>query len=201
MSGLSNSKYMMGEEKLGIFLYFVRTGATSRMLQERFQRSADTISKSVHTVLECLVGAFYKKYVHLPLDQTTPEVKSNPKFYPYFRNCRGAIDGSHFYAWVAAEAAPQYRNRKGFLGRNVLAACNFVMLFIYILSGWEGSASDSKIYEYARERDLAIPVGEYYLADAGFPLCDALLTPYCGVRYHLKEWGTANQKYVSKIEL
>jgi hypothetical protein len=88
----------------------------------------------------------------------------------------------------------RYRNRKGFIGQNVLAACNFAMLFVYILSGWEGSASDSAIFEYAREHDFAVPKGKYYLADAGFPLCDVLLTPYRGVRYHLKEWGTVNQK-------
>jgi hypothetical protein len=87
----------------------------------------------------------------------------------------------------------RYRNRKGFIGQNVLAACNFAMFFVYILSGWEGSASDSLIYEYAREHDFAVPVGKFYLADAGFLLCDALITPYRGVRYHLKEWGTISQ--------
>jgi hypothetical protein len=35
-----------------------------------------------------------------------------------------------------------------------------------------------------------------YLADAGFPLCDGLLVPYRGVRYHLKEWGRASERYV-----
>lgn len=88
----------------------------------------------------------------------------------------------------------RYRNRKGFIGQNVLAACNFALLFVYILSGWEGSASDSQIFNYARERDFAVPRGMYYLADAGFPLCDVLMTPYRGVRYHLKEWGTSKQR-------
>jgi hypothetical protein len=37
-------------------------------------------------------------------------------------------------------------------------------------------------------------VGKYYLADSGFPLCDVLMTPYRGVRYHLKEWGTVRQR-------
>ena len=37
-----------------------------------------------------------------------------------------------------------------------------------------------------------IEPGTYYLADAGFPLCDVLLVPYRGVRYHLKEWEQAN---------
>jgi len=36
--------------------------------------------------------------------------------------------------------------------------------------------------------DLSIPEGKYYLADAGYPLCDALLVPFRGVRYHLREW-------------
>ena len=43
--GLSDSKYVSAEEKLAIFLHFARTGASSRMLQERFQRSGETISR------------------------------------------------------------------------------------------------------------------------------------------------------------
>ena len=43
--GLSDSKHVCAEEKLAIFLHFAWTGASSRMLQERFQRSGETISK------------------------------------------------------------------------------------------------------------------------------------------------------------
>ena len=43
--GLSDGKYVSAEEKLAIFLHFARTGASSRMLQERFQQSGETISK------------------------------------------------------------------------------------------------------------------------------------------------------------
>ena len=137
-----------------------------------------------------LVGSFYKKYVKpLPANETPPEIKGNPKLYPYFKDCRGAIDGSHFDAWVHEESIPRYRNRKGGVTQNVLAACDFDLKFIYILSGWEGSAADSRIFEYARGKDLGLPPGCYYLADAGFPLCDILMTPYRGKRYHLKEWG------------
>ena len=45
----------------------------------------------------------------------------------------------------------------------------------------------------ARITDLHIPVGKYYLADAGFPICEALVIPKRGVRYHLAEWGHAGQ--------
>ena len=71
------------------------------------------------------------------------------------------------------------------------------MRFCYVLSGWEGSAADGQVYEDAQETDFAIPPGKFYLADAGFPVCDALLVPYCGVRYHLKEWGKAGQRFFS----
>jgi hypothetical protein len=153
-------------------------------------------SSSVYTILHLLIGSFYREHLHPPADETLPEIKVNLKLYPCLHNARGAIDGSHFHAWVLAENMARYRNRKGFIGQNVLAACNFAMLFVYILSDWEGSAYDSAIYEYARSRDLAIPAGKYYLADAGFPLCDALLTPYRNVCYHLKEWGTVGQRSV-----
>ena len=46
--GLSDGKYVFAEEKLAIFLHFARTGASSRMLQERFQnfqRSGETMLK------------------------------------------------------------------------------------------------------------------------------------------------------------
>ena len=36
-----------------------------------------------------------------------------------------------------------YRNRHGTISQNVLAACNFDLEFIYVLSGWEGSVHDS----------------------------------------------------------
>ena len=45
-----------------------------------------------------------------------------------------------------------------------------------------------------RMTDLHIPAGKYYLADAGFPICDALVIPKRGVRYHLAEWGRAQQR-------
>lgn len=70
----------------------------------------------------------------------------------------------------------------------------FNMLFSYILPGWEGSAADSRIWTDARSSDLRIPFGKYYLGDAGFPSCDALLVPYRGVRYHLKEWANGNRR-------
>jgi hypothetical protein len=65
-------------------------------------------------------------------------------------------------------------------------------MFYYILAGWDGSATDSLVYDDARRTDFAVPEGRRYLADAGYGLTDALLIPYRGVRYHLAEWGRAD---------
>ena len=70
------------------------------------------------------------------------------------------------------------------------------MLFTYILTGWEGSATDSWVWADALFRGFKVPNGFYYLADAGFPHCKELLIPFRGVRYHLQEWGAAGVWYV-----
>lgn len=142
--------------------------------------------------------AFYKKYVKLPNADTplSNEIRNNPKQYPFFKDCQGSIDGTHLDSFVPAEDVARYRNRKGRLSQNVLAACSQDMQFTYILSGWEGSAADGNVWDDARRTDLTVPEGKYFLADAGFPTCDALLVPYRGKRYHLREWGQANQRQV-----
>jgi hypothetical protein len=73
------------------------------------------------------------------------------------------------------------------------------MRFLYFISGWEGSAADATMYSESRLADLRILQGKAYLADAGFGICDALLVPYRGVRYHLAEWGRAGVRCVILI--
>ena len=51
--------------------------------------------------------------------------------------------------------------------------------------------ADATMYHNACLTDLPISEGKYYLADAGFGVCDVLLVPYRGVCYHLAEWGCA----------
>ncbi len=153
----------------------------------------------MHEVMDALVHKpMFKAYVQLPGDDSPvpPETQHNPKFFPYFAGARGAIDGSQIGATVSAALSAVCRNRKGFVSQNVLAIVTFDGRFCYVLTGWEGSAADSTIYYDARSKDLHIPDGMFYLADAGFPLCKSLLVPYRGVRYHLNEWGKANIRCV-----
>lgn len=142
---------------------------------------------------------FYTSFLRLP-GRSLPLsdcIASNPKFVEFFADCIGTIDGSHIYARVTPDYHVRYCNRHANISQNVLAVCGFDKLFTYIMSGWEGSASDAFIYVATCCRSLAIPEGKYLLGDAGFPSCMAVLVPYRGVRYHLKEWGHANEQYMN----
>src|SRR5882757_405952 len=140
---------------------------------------------------------FYTKYVQLPTadDLVSPKIRNNPKFWPYFKDALGALDGSHIHSSPPANQHTSYRNRKGFVSQNCLFGCSFDLQFVFAYTGWEGSATDARVYESAILDGLDIPEGKYYLADAGFPSCMELLIPYCSVRYHLVEWGRARVRY------
>jgi len=57
-----------------------------------------------------------------------------------------------------------FRNRKGFLSQNVLAACDFDPKFTMVLAGWEGSVADSMLWlEGRRIGALPIPEGNFLL--------------------------------------
>jgi len=141
---------------------------------------------------------FYSKYVCLPTadDSVPPEIRQNSKFWPYFKDAIGALDGSHIHSAPPANERASSRNRKGFISQNCLFGCSFDLQFVFAYTGWEGSATDARVYESAILNGLDIPEGKYYLADAGFPSCEELLIPYRAVRYHLAEWGRANTRCV-----
>ena len=61
---------------------------------------------------------------------------------------------------VKIEDQGAFRNRKGFISQNVLAACSFDMQFQYVLAGWEGSVADSRILDAALERQNKLHVLE-----------------------------------------
>ena len=156
-----------------------------------------------NAVLKAITSkSFYQTYVVLPDENTLVpnEIALNPKLSPYLDDAKGAFDGMQVDATLPAKDRTCYRNRKGGLSINVLAGCTMDMKFCYVLSGWEGCAADSAVFENARKNDLTILCGKYYLADAGFGSCDALLVPYRGVRYHLREWAAVRDRY-SKIYL
>jgi hypothetical protein len=137
---------------------------------------------------------FYDTYVQLP-DKNYPapnEISSNSKLSPYFDNALGATDGTQISCLPSSKERESSRNHKGGITQNVLACCSFDLRFQYFLSGADSASSDATLFINAHTSDLRVPLGRYYLADAGFAACDSLIIPYRWVRYHLAEWGHAD---------
>jgi hypothetical protein len=78
-------------------------------------------------------------------DTILDAIFNNPKRWPAFKNCVGALDGSHFLLYVLADQQRRFCNRYGDLTQNVLAVVDFDMNFTYVLAGWEGSAHDGRV--------------------------------------------------------
>lgn len=157
--------------------------------------------RCIHHVLDALTSDLvYRAYVRLPGDDVTiPDVIRHSPELQFFIDCIGALDRTHLPA-LSPDHHPRYQNRKGQISQNVLAVCNLEMNFLYVLAGWEGSACDGRVFHSACDSDFTIPAGCYYLADAGYAGSDTLLVPYCGVQYHLKEWGQASTRYIQATQ-
>ena len=202
--GLKNIRCASAHQQVAIFLFVCAQNTSYRTTFEVFRHGTAIISKSFHRVLHALTK-LHQKYVRLPPNETPDFIELDNRFYPYFMDCLGAIDGTFIPIAVKHLTADQrvpWRCRKGFLAQNVMGAVDFNMSFLYVLPGWEGSAHDSRVLRDALEKGFTVPPGRYYLADAGYAASSGLLlTPFKKVRYHLKEWDTVGQKPKNKEEL
>ena len=186
-------------EKLMIFLFII-TGNSNRTAQERWQHSGETITRVLYEAMNALM-CIHPSYIRPPSSDVPRQIQSDSRFFPYFKDCIGALDGTHIPAVVPASYATPFQNRKGFTSQNVLAVCDFNLVFTYVLSGWEGAAHDGRVLQDALTKGFPLRAGKYYLGDAGYPLTSYTLTPYRGVRYHLKEWTGAANKPRNQKEL
>ncbi len=185
----ASRKHFSVRQKIDMFLYIVGEGAPNRAVQEKFQYSEGTFSHVFHEVLSFLLH-LHVEIVNLPTknDAIHPRIAEDSKYFPYFQDCLGELDGTNIPAHVPSINGAAYRNRKGVLSQNVLGVCTMDLQFYYILTGWEGSAHDDKVLEDVLfDKGFMIPDKKYYLADAGYQHTDYLLCPYRGARYHLKE--------------
>ncbi|XP_077249152.1 uncharacterized protein LOC143888595 [Tasmannia lanceolata] len=176
------------EEQLAIFLHTISHNQQNRCMVVYCKRSGETISRYFNKVLRAilkLVDRFIK-----PSSSNTPrQIRENDRWYPYFKDCIGAIDGTHIPAKVPADIKLCFIGRKGSPTQNVLAACDFDLKFTFVLAGWEGTVSDSRMLGDTLSNDARIIChpGKFYLADAGFPLLENFITPFRKTKYHLSE--------------
>ena len=93
----------------------------------------------------------YRVYVQFPMHEPPilNHILSSNALSPYFEGCIGALDGTHIPVCVPEASHTAFQNWKGEIIQNILAVCIMNMRFMYMLSGWEGSASDACVFEDA----------------------------------------------------
>ena len=74
----------------------------------------------------------------------------------------GALDETYIKVRILEKDKSRYRTRKGDIATNVLGVCSRDMEFIFVMSGWESSASDSRVLRDAisRSNGLRVPSGK-----------------------------------------
>ncbi|KAL0437822.1 UNVERIFIED_CONTAM: hypothetical protein Sradi_0490100 [Sesamum radiatum] len=185
-------------EEVALFMQTVGMHKRQRDNMERFQHSLETIHRRFHRVLSALCTMAPELITPPNFTEIHTRIANNPDFFPFFKDCVGAMDGSLVPAWVPRADGIRYRSRKGGLAQNVLAICDFDMNFTYVYAGWEGSAADARVLDHAVSHDPTFPfppIGKYYLVDAGFTNYQCFLAPYRGTRYHLPEWRGQGRRY------
>ncbi|XP_031255787.1 uncharacterized protein LOC116113765 isoform X2 [Pistacia vera] len=112
--------------------------------REDYQHSGETISRYVYAVCDAILE-LTSDFIKPPnFTDVLLQISTNPKYYSFFKDCLGAIDGTHVHG-LPVEVADTYRNRKGAVSQNVMAVCDFNMLFTYVVTGWEGSSHDARV--------------------------------------------------------
>ncbi|PWA73758.1 hypothetical protein CTI12_AA255950 [Artemisia annua] len=163
--GLRNSKHMLVDEQVAMFLHTLSHSEKNIIIVNRFQRSGETISRYFKLVLDAvcrLHKEFYKTPVQV-LDNETDE---------------RALDGTYIKVRVPTCDHKPYRTRKGEISTDVLRVCTRDLMFSYVFAGWVGSTTDNRVLREAisRPNGLKITHGSYYLCDAGYTNGDGFQT-------------------------
>ncbi|KAL4014420.1 hypothetical protein IC575_026622 [Cucumis melo] len=144
-TNLKSSRYFTVQEKVSIFLLIIPHNESNCIAAEKFQHSGHSISLAFNLVLRkvCKLG---KEIIRPPNMDTVPmEIVSNSKYYPFFKDCTSATDGTHVAASIPQNEQIPFRGRKTNTTCNIIYVCSLDMLFTYVISCWEGSTNDSRI--------------------------------------------------------
>ncbi|RZB42967.1 hypothetical protein D0Y65_053535, partial [Glycine soja] len=94
----------------------------------------ETIYRHLHSVLEAV--CMFAKDIIKPVDpsfrDTLDEILKDARYRPYFRDCIGAIDGTHIRVCVPSHLQGVYSGRKGYTTTNVMIVCDFSMCFTFV---------------------------------------------------------------------
>ncbi|KAA0051962.1 retrotransposon protein [Cucumis melo var. makuwa] len=123
-----------------MFLHVLAHDVKNIVIQREFIR-CETVSRHFNLVLLVVLrlhDELIKKHV-LVINNCIDQ------HWNYFENCLGVLDVTNIKVNVPTADRPTFRTRKGEIITNVLSVCDTKGDFVYVLAGWEGSATDSWI--------------------------------------------------------
>ncbi|XP_038711805.1 uncharacterized protein LOC120005999 [Tripterygium wilfordii] len=183
--GLTCSNKIGIAEMVAMFVYILAHAQSNRDIQERFQHSGEPVSRLFHKVLKSILNM--SKDIIKPrgnaLHETPRYIREHPKveYRICFKDCIGALDGSHVSAIVIEENRQKFTGRKGVPTQNILAVCDFDMMYTYVSAGWEGSTHDSQVLDhYLRVEKL-----KFFKPPSRYANKTGFLAPYKGEMYHV----------------
>ncbi|XP_022633862.1 uncharacterized protein LOC111241213 [Vigna radiata var. radiata] len=153
------------EEQVVQFLHIIGHNVKNRSVTFFFHRSGSTVSNHFHNVLDAILTLESEFLIQPSGNEIHPYVLNNNRFYSYFKVLISTYLKMLFdqrMIKVPRSDARRFRGRKDWPTQYVFAACDFDMKFTYVLVGWEGTTSDSRILKNALDRydPLVIPQGE-----------------------------------------
>ncbi|KAA0065503.1 retrotransposon protein [Cucumis melo var. makuwa] len=106
-------------------------------------QTASGLSSTEIVDIEEMVAMFLHVLAHDELIKRPDPVTNNcsDQRWKCFENCLGALDRTYIKVNVPATDRPTFRTRKEEIAINVLDVCDTKGDFVYVLIGWEGSAT------------------------------------------------------------
>lgn len=195
---LQSSRSISVEEKMAMFLTIIGQNERFTMVKRRFQRSTRIIHTCFREVLQGMIKFAIDFFKTTSFVETPSMSERYKKLREIFPGAIGALDGIPIHAVVPVDQQDKYK-RKGSneCSQNVLAICDFNMLFTFVWAGWEGGADDSQVLtEVAFNPTTGFPFpprDKYYLCDTaytnlGHTRTPGFLAPYRKTRYSIADF-------------
>jgi hypothetical protein len=129
-------------------------------VQEMFQHSGETISRHFTRVLMVFsrMEIDIINSIDIEFRDVSSKIRDDERYWPYFKDCIGAIDGTHVLVKISPSKQIPYTIRKGAPTQNVMVVCDFRMCYTFVWVGWKSTANDTRIFlEAIRKEELRFP--------------------------------------------
>ncbi|KAH7838069.1 hypothetical protein Vadar_021645 [Vaccinium darrowii] len=153
-------------------------GWTNQDMDDQFQRLESTISRHIKKTTPCLEDFAYHWICPMQPPEHWHECLKKNKRYRRFKDCIGAIDGTHLPCTPPSHETARYWSRKGGTTFNVIAVCDFNLCFKFAASGYEDKyfrSADMENEDYVNDivsHELHDEANEAIQSDLDFTVVD-----------------------------